>query len=54
MILTHLVLFEFFTGAGGEVATTEDAAPKKHIVFGLGNMGKSRVHPHPLFSRHKQ
>lgn len=26
----------------------------KNYVLGLGMMGKSRAHPHPIFSRHKQ
>lgn len=53
MILTHLVLFEFIPGAGdGAVVVAEDT--DKHLVIGMGMMGKTRNHPHPLFSRVKQ
>jgi hypothetical protein len=52
MILTHLVMFEFFDGAGGEPETPSEE--QKNLVIGIGPMGKTRVHPHPLFCRVKQ
>jgi predicted ATP-grasp superfamily ATP-dependent carboligase len=53
MILTHLVIFEFIPGAGEE-ADAPAAETDKNYVIGMGPMGKTRVHPHPLFSRVKQ
>lgn len=55
MILTHLVMFNFFDGAGdaGAVATPSDE-PIKKLVIGMGLVGKPRVHQHPIFSRQKQ
>lgn len=54
MILTHLVFFEFFPGAGGEEAVPASTGQDKKLVIGMGLMGKPSVHQHPLFSRHKQ
>lgn len=52
MILTHLVMFKFFSGAGGEAAPA--TGDDRNLVIGLGPMGKTRVHPAPLFSRVQQ
>lgn len=54
MILTHLVFFSFLNGAGGDNPIVAPTSFEKTLSFGMGPMGKSRVHPHPLFSRHKQ
>jgi hypothetical protein len=52
MILTHLVMFSFFNGAGGSPQASSEEG--KNLVIGIGPMGKTRVHPHPLFCRVKQ
>lgn len=48
-----LVTQGFGSFSSGEVSVDSEKIPANK-VFGIGLMGKSRVHPHPLFSRHKQ
>jgi hypothetical protein len=40
--------------AGEEAAEPPAGGDDRTYVIGMGAMGKTRVHPHPLFSRVKQ
>lgn len=53
MILTQLVIFEFIPGAGDDGAGGAGVEKIISLVTGMGPMGKTRVHPHPLFNRVK-
>lgn len=40
-------------GSGGGAAPSSNDVDKNYFI-GIGMMGKPRIHPHPIFSRHKQ